>query len=56
MPSSATIDSIYRYPVKGLTPEPLAAGLRLQPVPGLLLLSAGAQPPTSLAIGSFSLF
>ena len=24
MPSSAKIDSIYRYPVKGLTPEPLA--------------------------------
>jgi len=34
----------------------LAAGLRLSPTPGLLLLSEGVPPPTSLAIGSYTLF
>jgi len=34
----------------------LAAGLRLSPTPGLLLLSDGVPPPTSLAIGSYTLF
>jgi len=34
----------------------LAAGLRLAPTPGLLLLSDGVPPPTSLAIGSYTLF
>jgi GNAT superfamily N-acetyltransferase len=34
----------------------LAAGLRLSPTPGLLLLSDGVQPPTALAIGSYTLF
>jgi len=34
----------------------LAAGLRLAPVPGLLLLSAGITPPDALAIGSYTLF
>jgi len=32
------------------------AGLRLSPTPGLLLLSDGVPPPTSLAIGSYTLF
>jgi GNAT superfamily N-acetyltransferase len=34
----------------------LRAGLTLSPTPGLLLLSEGVRPPTSLAIASFSLF
>lgn len=34
----------------------LRRGLRLSPTPGLLLLSDGAVPPTSLAIGSYTLF
>jgi GNAT superfamily N-acetyltransferase len=34
----------------------LAAGLRLAPTPGLLLLGPGVPPPTSLAIGSYTLF
>jgi ribosomal protein S18 acetylase RimI-like enzyme len=34
----------------------LAAGLRLAPTPGLLLLSAGVAPPAALAIGSYTLF
>jgi len=34
----------------------LAAGLRLAPVPGLLLLSDGVAPPTALAIGSYTLY
>jgi len=33
----------------------LAAGLRLAPVPGLLLLSEGVRPPDALAIGSYTL-
>ena len=33
-----------------------SAGLRLDPVPGLLLLSEGVQPPTALAIGGYPLF
>jgi GNAT superfamily N-acetyltransferase len=33
----------------------LRRGLRLSPTPGLLLCSAGAEPPTGLAIGSFTL-
>ena len=33
----------------------LRCGLRLSPTPGLLLCSAGAEPPTALAIGSFTL-
>ena len=31
-------------------------GLRLSPTPGLLLLSAGAEPPTSLALSGFTLY
>jgi len=31
----------------------LAAGLRLDPVPGLLLLSETVHPPTALAIGGY---
>jgi hypothetical protein len=34
----------------------LAAGLRLDPVPGLLLLSESVQPPTALAIAGYMLF
>lgn len=34
----------------------LAAGLRLDPVPGLLLLSEPVTPPTALAIAGFMLF
>jgi GNAT superfamily N-acetyltransferase len=34
----------------------LAAGLRLAPTPGLLLLGPGVAAPTSLAIGSYTLF
>ena len=34
----------------------LAAGLRLDPVPGLLLLSEGIEPPTALAIGGYMVF
>jgi GNAT superfamily N-acetyltransferase len=34
----------------------LTAGLRLAPVPGLLLLSAGVDPPTALAPGSYALY
>jgi GNAT superfamily N-acetyltransferase len=34
----------------------LTAGLRLDPVPGLLLLSESVQPPTALAIGGYMLF
>jgi GNAT superfamily N-acetyltransferase len=34
----------------------LAAGLRLDPVPGLLLLSETVQPPTALAIAGYMLF
>ena len=33
-----------------------SAGLRLEPVPGLLLLSERVQPPTALAIGGYPLF
>jgi GNAT superfamily N-acetyltransferase len=33
----------------------LAAGLRLAPAPGLLLLSDGLRPPDALAIGSYTL-
>jgi GNAT superfamily N-acetyltransferase len=33
----------------------VAAGLRLSATPGLLLLGAGVAPPTSLAIGSYTL-
>ncbi|HEX6763266.1 MAG TPA: GNAT family N-acetyltransferase [Gaiellaceae bacterium] len=34
----------------------LAAGLRLSPTPGLLLLSEGLAPPDALAIGGYTLF
>ena len=34
----------------------LEAGLRLSPVPGLLLLSEDATPPTALACSGFMLF
>ena len=34
----------------------LRRGLRLSPTPGLLLLSAGAEPPTALAVSSYTLF
>ena len=41
---------------RALVMRALAAGLRLSPTPGLLLLSDGVPPPTSLAIGSYTLF
>ena len=41
---------------RALVEVALAAGLRLDPVPGLLLLSEGVQPPTALAIAGYMLF
>jgi GNAT superfamily N-acetyltransferase len=41
---------------RALVEVALAAGLRLDPVPGLLLLSDGLSAPTSLAIGGYLLF
>jgi GNAT superfamily N-acetyltransferase len=41
---------------RALVEVALAAGLRLDPVPGLLLLSESAAPPTALAIGGYTLF
>ena len=41
---------------RALVGRALAAGLRLSPTPGLLLLSDGIPPPTALAIGSYTLF
>ncbi len=39
-----------------LVDRALAAGLRLSPTPGLLLLSDGVAPPAELAISSYTLF
>lgn len=41
---------------RALVAVALAAGLRLHPVPGLLLLSESVQPPTALAIAGYMLF
>jgi len=41
---------------RALVEVALAAGLRLDPVPGLLLLSESVQPPTALAIAGYMLF
>ena len=41
---------------RGLVEVALAAGLRLDPVPGLLLLSERVEPPTALAIAGYMLF
>jgi GNAT superfamily N-acetyltransferase len=41
---------------RALVQVALAAGLQLDPVPGLLLLSEGLQPPIALAIGGYMLF
>jgi GNAT superfamily N-acetyltransferase len=41
---------------RALVEVALAAGLRLDPVPGLLLLSETVTPPTSLAISGYMLF
>lgn len=41
---------------RALVEVALAAGLRLDPVPGLLLLSETAPPPTALAIAGYMLF
>jgi hypothetical protein len=41
---------------RALVEVALAAGLRLEPVPGLLLLSETVTPPTSLAIAGYMLF
>ncbi len=41
---------------RALVEVALAAKLRLESVPGLLLLSQGAQPPIAVAIGGYTLF
>jgi GNAT superfamily N-acetyltransferase len=41
---------------RALVEVALAAGLRLDPVPGLLLLSEGIEPPAALAIGGYMVF
>ena len=41
---------------RALVEVALAAGLQLDPVPGLLLLSEGVAPPTALAIAGYALF
>jgi GNAT superfamily N-acetyltransferase len=41
---------------RSLVEVALRRGLRLSPTPGLLLLSAGAEPPTSLALSGFTLY
>ena len=41
---------------RALVEVALEAGLRLAPVPGLLLLSEGVQPPTALAPSSYALY
>jgi GNAT superfamily N-acetyltransferase len=41
---------------RALVEVALAAGLRLDPVPGLLLVSEAVQPPTALAFGCYMLF
>ena len=41
---------------RALVEVALAAGLRLDPVPGLLLLSEALNPPTALAIAGYMLF
>jgi GNAT superfamily N-acetyltransferase len=41
---------------RALVEVALAARLRLDPVPGLLLLSEAVQPPTALAIGGYMVF
>jgi GNAT superfamily N-acetyltransferase len=41
---------------RALVDVALAAGLRLAPVPGLLLLSETVQPPTALALSGYVLF
>ena len=50
-------DVIVRVPgsSRALVGAVLAAGLRLGPTPGLLLLGPGVEAPTSLAIGSYTL-
>jgi GNAT superfamily N-acetyltransferase len=53
----ATGDVIVRIPgsSRALVAAALAAGLRLGPTPGLLLLGPAVEPPTGLAIGSYTL-
>ena len=41
---------------RALVEVAVASGLRLDPVPGLLLLSEGVEPPTALAIAGYMLF
>jgi GNAT superfamily N-acetyltransferase len=41
---------------RALVQVALTAGLRLDPVPGLLLLSENVQPPIALAIGGYTVF
>jgi hypothetical protein len=41
---------------RSLVEVALTAGLRLDPVPGLLLLSERVEPPTALAIAGYMLF
>ncbi len=41
---------------RALVEVALAAGLRLAPVPGLLLLSRGVEPPSALTVSSYALY
>jgi hypothetical protein len=56
----ACADGAVRVRVPGAARElvevALRAGLRLQPVPGLLLLSDGLEPPASLAPSGYALY
>jgi len=57
--AAATGSVVVRIPgaARGLVGTALSAGLRLGPTPGLLLLSAAAEPaPAVLAISSYTLF
>jgi GNAT superfamily N-acetyltransferase len=56
--AQATGPVVVRIPgsSRSLVQVALRRGLRLSPTPGLLLLSAGAEPPTSLALSGFTLY
>jgi len=56
--AQATGPVVVRIPgsSRSLVELALRRGLRLSPTPGLLLLSAGAEPPTTLALSGFTLY
>ncbi len=56
--AQATGPVVVRIPgsSRSLVEVALRRGLRLSPTPGLLLLSAGAEPPTALALSGFTLY